>query len=66
MWPYCTGYGERSIRKGHVVAEVNWSGGRAWVHAYHLEQLGVRFAPTEEIVAVNWRWMLELSGGDSD
>jgi hypothetical protein len=49
-----------------VVAEVNWSGGRAWVHAYHLEQLGVRFAPTEEIVAVNWRWMLELSGGDSD
>jgi hypothetical protein len=48
VWPYCTGYGERSIRKGHVVAEVNWSGGRAWVHAYHLEQLGVRFAPTEE------------------
>jgi hypothetical protein len=48
VWPYCSGYGETSIRKGHVVAEVNWSGGRAWVHAYHLEQLGVRFDPTEE------------------
>jgi hypothetical protein len=48
VWPYCSGYGESSIRKGHVIAEVNWSGGRAWVHAYHLEQLGVRFAPTEE------------------
>jgi hypothetical protein len=48
VWPYCSGYGETSIRKGHVVAEVNWSGGRAWVHAYHLKQLGVRFAPTEE------------------
>jgi hypothetical protein len=48
IWPYCGGYGETSIRKGHVVAQVNWSSGRAWVHAYHLEQLGVRFAPTEE------------------
>jgi len=31
-----------------VVAEVNWSGGPAGVHAYHLGQFGVRFAPTEE------------------
>lgn len=39
VWPYCNdGYGGSSIRKGHVVAEVNWSGGRAWVHAYHLGQ----------------------------
>ena len=48
VWPYCSGYGETNIRKGHVVAEVNWSGGRVWVHAYHVERLGVRFAPTEQ------------------
>jgi hypothetical protein len=49
VWPYCNdGHGGSSIRKGHVIAEVDWSGGRAWVHAYHLEQFGVRFAPTAE------------------
>jgi hypothetical protein len=66
VWPYCSGYGETSIRKGHVVAEVNWSSGRAWVHAYHLEQLGVRFARQRRIVAVSTRSMPRLSGGDSD
>jgi hypothetical protein len=66
VWPYCSDYGETSIRKGHVVAEVNWSGGRAWVHAYHLEQLGVRFARQRMIVAVSTRSMPRLSGGDSD